>query len=196
MMNHKNSKQTPCRIALVGVGKAKQDSPKDGCKIGYVHAETLANQTRGKLVAGVDISDENLRVWSEKFGISQGFTDYAEMLRDLKPDVVALATYVGLHYPMIEAAARAGVKGIFCEKPFLNSPAEIGKLRALIEETGVKIVVNHMRRYQPIFIHAKALIDAGRIGKPELMKAIFMTSRFEGWSRYWRIKADIAGCGR
>ena len=180
-----NQKQIPYRIALVGVGKAQKDTPKDGCKIGYIHAEMLAKQTRGNLAAGVDISDENLRVWSEKFGISKGYTDYAEMLRDLKPDVVALATYVGLHYPMIESAARAGVKGIFCEKPFLNSPAEIGKLRALIEETGVKIVVNHMRRYQPIFIHAKALIDAGRIGKPEMMSAGVAGWDLSEWGAHW-----------
>ena len=42
MMNHKNSKQTPYRITLVGVGKAQKDGPKDGCKIGYIHAEMLA----------------------------------------------------------------------------------------------------------------------------------------------------------
>jgi predicted dehydrogenase len=98
---------------------------------------------------------------------------------------VALATYVGMHYPMIEAAARAGVKGVFCEKPFLNSPAEIRKLRALIQETGVKIVVNHMRRYQPIFIHAKALIDAGRIGKPELMSAGIAGWDLSEWGAHW-----------
>jgi predicted dehydrogenase len=49
----------------------------------------------------------------------------------------------------------------------------------------VKIVVNHMRRYQPIFIHAKALIDAGRIGKPELMSAGIAGWDLSEWGAHW-----------
>ena len=169
----------PYTIALVGVGRASKPDGKDGNKIGYQHAINLADQTRGRLVAGVDINAENLTAWQEKFGIAGGYLDYGKMLGELKPDVVCIATFVGTHYPLIEQAARAGVRGIVCEKPFLNSPAELAKLRALIAETGVKIVVNHMRRYQPLFQLVKKLIADGRIGAPELM-----STGIDGWDLF------------
>ena len=175
----------PYTIALVGVGRASKPDGKDGNKIGYQHAINLADQTRGRLVAGVDINAENLTAWQEKFGIAGGYLDYGKMLGELKPDVVCIATFVGTHYPLIEQAARAGVRGIVCEKPFLNSPAELAKLRALIAETGVKIVVNHMRRYQPLFQLVKKLIADGRIGAPELMSTGIDGWDLSEWGAHW-----------
>jgi predicted dehydrogenase len=175
----------PYKIALVGVGKAAKPDNKEGNKIGYQHAINLAQFERGSLVAGVDISEENLKAWQKEFGIAGGYLDYAEMLRDLKPDIVCIATYVGTHYQLIEQAARAGVKGIVCEKPFLNSPAEIKKLRALVAETGVKIVVNHMRRHQPLFQLVKKLIADGRIGQPEIMSVGIADWDLSEWGAHW-----------
>lgn len=171
--------------AVVGVGKLTRGSGLDGAKIGYQHAINLAGFPRVRLAAGIDLSPENLAAWQEKFGIDGGYLDFDEALRDLQPDTLCIATYVGLHYPMIEKAARAGVRGILCEKPFLNSPAEILRLRALIRETGVKIVVNHMRRYQPMFLRIRDLIRSGRIGQPELFVAGIDNWDLAEWGAHW-----------
>lgn len=173
------------QIALVGVGKAEKNGGLDGCKIGYQHAQNLAKFERAELVAGVDIHPGNLEAWQQKFRIPQGFFDYDTMLRELRPDAVCIATYVGSHYPLIEKAARAGVRGILCEKPFLNSPAEMTKLRTLIAETGVHIVVNHLRRHQPLFLLARHLIDTGRLGKMELMSAGIDGWDLSEWGAHW-----------
>jgi len=175
----------PYKIALVGVGKAEKSEGKDGCKIGYQHAINLADFPRARLVAGVDIHPGNLSAWQQEFGIAQGYLDYDKMLRDLQPDAVCIATYVGTHFPLIEKAARAGVRGILCEKPFLNSPAELKKLRELIAETGVRIVVNHMRRYQPLFQQVRQMIAEGRIGAPELMSAGIAGWDLSEWGAHW-----------
>lgn len=180
------TERTNYRVALVGVGKAtKAGDSKDGCKIGYQHALNLAAFDRATLVAGVDINEENLRAWQLQFNVEVGFTDYAKLLTELRPEVVCIATYVGTHFPLMEQAARSGVRGILCEKPFLNSPAELAKLRDLIAETGVKIVVNHMRRYQPLFIKIKSLLAAGRIGRLELMSAGVAGWDLSEWGAHW-----------
>lgn len=177
--------KTPLKIALVGVGKIQKDNSLDGWRIGYQHAKSIAGWEDGELVAGVDLSQENLDAWLAEFGISRGYLDYAEMLATEKPDVVCISTYVGTHYPMIEQAAEAGVKGVLCEKPFLNSPCEIAKLRALIKKTGVRVVVNHMRRYQPCFVMAKNFLREGRIGAPELMSAGISDWDLAEWGSHW-----------
>ena len=173
------------QIALVGVGKAEKSGGMDGCKIGYQHAINLANDDRAQLVCGVDIHAANLAAWQKHFAIPQGYLDYETMLQELQPDAVCISTYVGSHYPLIEKAARAGVRGILCEKPFLNSPVELNKLRALIAETGVRIVVNHMRRYQPVFVKAREWIEAGRIGQVELMSAGINSWDLSEWGAHW-----------
>jgi len=173
------------QIALVGVGKAEKSEGMDGCKIGYQHAKNLAESDRAQLVAGVDIHPGNLEAWQKQFQIPHGYLDYATMLRELRPDAVCISTYVGSHFPLIEKAARAGVRGILCEKPFLNSPAEITKLRALIAETGVHIVVNHLRRYQPLFVLARELMESGLIGKVEMLSAGINHWDLSEWGAHW-----------
>ncbi len=174
------------RASLIGVGKpARVGDEKDGCKIGYIHAEMLAQSPRIQLVSGVDLQQENLTIWQEKFGIERGFLSLEQMLAEDLPDVVGIATYVGSHYPIIEKVARAGVRGILCEKPFLNSPAEWAKLRSLIAETGVKIVVNHMRRHQPLFQEIRRRLLAGGIGQPELMSAGVAGWDLSEWGAHW-----------
>ncbi|MCZ7644270.1 MAG: Gfo/Idh/MocA family oxidoreductase [Planctomycetota bacterium] len=163
--------------AVIGVGKAGGGGPKGGGHaIGYVHAGTFKANPRVKLAAGADINAENLRAYRERFGVPLGFEDYRALLKDLKPDLVSIGTYVGLHRRIIEDAARAGVKGILCEKPFLNAPADLDAVERVAAETGAKIVVGHMRRYRPAFERARDLYNDGTVGKP-----LMCLGGIEGW---------------
>lgn len=158
--------------AIIGVGKAGGGGTiSGGFAIGYTHAEMYRRSKRTRLVAAADTSGANLAAFAAKFSLppAAGYADYREMLDELRPDVLSICTYVGLHRPMIEAAARAGVKAIVCEKPFLAAPADLPAIRSLVAETGVKIVVPHVRRYRPAFERARQLIATGAIGKPVLI---------------------------
>jgi predicted dehydrogenase len=181
------STNTPCRAAIIGVGKAGQGSPDKGGghQIGYTHTQTYKDNARVALVAGADINAENLAAWREKFQVPAGYADHREMLSREKPDIVSICTYVGLHRRMIEDCARAGVKGIFCEKPFLASPADIAAVRQVIQETGVKIIVAHIRRYIPVFIRARELIQTGAIGEPLLFSAGIPGWDLSEWGSHW-----------
>ena len=166
-----------CTAAVIGVGKAGGGGPKGGGHaIGYTHAEMFQGNARVRLAAGADINAENLAAFKAKFAVPGGWSDYRAMLRELQPDLVSIGTYVGLHKQIIEDAARAGVKGILCEKPFLASPAEVQAVRRIVAETGVKLVVGHMRRYRPAFERARELYNDGAVGQP-----VLCTAGIEGW---------------
>jgi predicted dehydrogenase len=158
------------KAAIIGVGAAANSHGRKGGghQIGYTHAEMYQRSPRCQLVAGVDINAQNLSAFRDRFNVPQGFADTGEMLRAVKPDIVSIATYVGLHRGFLEQCARAGVNGILCEKPFLASPADIAPVRAIATETGVKIVVAHIRRFRPAFVRARELIRTGAIGTPQL----------------------------
>lgn len=166
------------KAVVIGVGAAKNShgAKGGGHQIGYTHAEMFQRSPACELVAGVDVSAENLGAFQKHFGVCGGYADAGEMLAKEKPDLVSIGTYVGLHRRFIEQCARAGVRGIVCEKPFLAAPADIGPVREVARETGVKIVVAHVRRYRPAFVRARELVRTGAIGVPQM----FFTS-LGGW---------------
>lgn len=158
--------------AIIGVGKAagSDDASKEnaGFRIGYTHAGMYARNPRVTLAAGADINQANLEAFQSEFDVAAGFNDFNALFAEIKPDIVSICTYVGLHRPMMEAAARAGVKMVMCEKPFVNSPADLQAIKEIASETGIKICAMHVRRYAPSYQRAAQLFQSGAVGKPLL----------------------------
>ena len=172
--------------AVIGVGKAGGGGPKGGGHaIGYTHAEMFQSDPRVTLVAGADINAENLQAFRDKFNVPHGFASYRDMLRDAKPDLVSIGTYVGLHCEMIEAAATAGVKGIVCEKPFVASVPQLRRVEKVVAETGVKLAVAHVRRYRPAFERARELFNDGSIGTPIMCISGIADWDLSEWGSHW-----------
>ena len=171
-----------------------------GCgRIAGTHASAYRRRdNRIDLVAGADISAENLEKFQQTYNVPQGYSDYRVMLAEIAPDIVSICTYADLHMSMLEACAEAGVKGIICEKPMLNSPSELPRARELIERTGAKVIVGHMRRYGMAHIRARELFVGGEIGKPVLVMGTLgggglaeMGSHWIDLMRFFNDDADI-----
>jgi predicted dehydrogenase len=163
--------EAPLTTVIIGVGATVNSQGKKGGghQIGYDHARMYGRNASTKLVAGIDINADNLRAFNETFHLTGSHADYATALRELRPDVVSICTYVGLHEPMIRACVEAGVKGIICEKPFLPSPASCVRVRELLQDSPTKLIVSHPRRYRPVIDSARELIATGRIGAVRLV---------------------------
>lgn len=172
--------------AVIGVGAAERNDAKGGGhQIGYRHAETYARSPHTKLIAAADIRAENLEVFARKFEVAHRFADHRQMLKQVRPQIVSICTYVTLHRQMIEDCARAGVRGIFCEKPFLATPAEIESVEKIAAHTGVKIIVAHFRRYLPAFIRLRELYAGGAVGQPMLCSAGLAGWDLSEWGSHW-----------
>jgi len=175
-------------VAMIGCGKANETNPgkvSGGFRIGYYHAKAYAANPRTKLVAAVDINKENLAAFQKEFNVPRGFADYRQMLKEVSPDVVSICTFVGLHREMIEVSAKAGVKGILCEKPFVNSPADLVAVKNIAEETGVKLCICHQRRTQAVFDRARQIYNDGTVGAPVLCLAGIQDWDLSEWGSHW-----------
>ena len=172
--------------AVIGVGTANPSACKGGGqRIGYTHGRMYRGNARVKLVAAADINPENLAAFLKQFDVPHGFADYRAMLAQVRPDVVSIGTYVGLHRAMIEDCARAGVKAIFCEKPFVASPVELDAVRKTLEQTRAKLMIAHVRRYRPAFDRARRLIADGAIGQPVMFMAGIEDWDLSEWGSHW-----------
>ncbi len=172
--------------AVIGVGAAVQSHVKGGGhRIGYTHGQMYRDHPRTRLVAAADIDRENLDAFAAKFEVPHAFEDYRAMLEAVKPDLVSICTWVGAHRRMIEDAARAGAKAIYCEKPFVASPVELQAVRDVVRETGVKLAIAHVRRYRPSCVRIRELVRGGAIGTPVLFAAGIEGWDLSEWGSHW-----------
>ncbi len=117
------------------------------------------------IVAGADISEKALQAFAEETGAEGLFTDYKTMLDEVQPELVSVVAHEQLHCPMVVAAARAGAKGIICEKPMAMDLTEADQMLAACRESGAKLTVSHQRYYMPQYARARQLIAEDAVGR-------------------------------
>ncbi len=139
------------RLAVQGVGL-----------IGRRHAEHIAACPQAVLHALVDPSPAAAAVAAE-FGVPH-YPGFEDMCAAGRPDGVVIATPNQLHVAHGLDCVRAGIAALV-EKPIADDIAGATVLVETAERAGVPLLVGHHRRYNPMIQHAKAMLDAGRIGR-------------------------------
>jgi predicted dehydrogenase len=90
--------------------------------------------------------------------------DYTRVLANPAVEAVAIATPVGTHAPLADAALRAG-KHVLVEKPLATSPKEAEDLVRLADARGLTLMVDHTFLFSPAVRQIKAIVDAGELGE-------------------------------
>jgi predicted dehydrogenase len=102
-------------------------------------------------------------------------TDLNALIREQKPDL-ALVTMPNNAMPAaIETLANAGIH-LLIDKPGGRTAPEAAPALAAIERNGVKAAIGLNRRYGRAWQDARAMVEAGRIGRLMSTEAIFITS--------------------
>ncbi|MDR1238278.1 MAG: Gfo/Idh/MocA family oxidoreductase [Propionibacteriaceae bacterium] len=149
----------PIKIGLIGAGR-----------IGRNHGEIIALHTPGAALAAIaDPVAEAAQCLATKLGVPQTYTS-AEELLDSDVEAVVIAAASTEHAGLISKAAQAG-KAVFCEKPAAMSTTELDPALAAIQQAGVVLQVGFNRRFVPGFAAARAALDAGQIGTPQLLRS-------------------------
>ena len=154
---------SPIPIAVLGAGR-----------IGKVHAGNIARHPGARLAAVVDVQESAARSLAEQHGAPVLTSE--DVLADAGIPAVFICTATDTHAELIERAAGAG-KHIFCEKPIDLSLERVDACLEVVRETGAKLMVGFNRRFDPNVRALHAALQAGEIGKPELLQ---ITSRDPG----------------
>lgn len=119
-----------------------------------------------RLVAVADADPKGLAAAQAKLGIEKGFSDYRRMLREGRPDIVAIGPrHVDQHHEMVLAAVETGARGIYMEKPFCRTLAEADEMVDACARRGVRLALAHRNRYHPALPVATRMIEEGKIGR-------------------------------
>ena len=121
-------------------------------------------------VAVADDDPDGLRDAGERTGAGALYGDYREMLERERLDFVAVCPrWLGARAEMVIAATDAGVRGIFCEKPFARTLAEADAMLEACERAGTRVAVAH-RRANPYEQRTKSMVDEGAIGELQSLR--------------------------
>ena len=153
------------RFAIIGCGR-----------ISYKHVEALVhNAAQAELVAVCDIVAERARDKAREYldkmqqaslavTLPVVHTDYQEMVKTEKIDVVTIATESGEHAGISIACLAAG-KHVIVEKPMALSTKDADEMIACAEQHGVKLCVSHQNRFNATVQKMRKALEAGRFGR-------------------------------
>ena len=154
---------TPLRAAAIGrTGRGDWGHAIDQMWVGIDGADLVAVADDSE--AGLAKAVERNKLDASRPGVA--YRDWKAMLAEVKPDIVAICMrHIDCHAEMAIAAAQAGAKGIFMEKPFVRTLAEAEAVIAACRKSGTKLALAYVNRHAPGYAVARELIEAGRIGK-------------------------------
>lgn len=159
------------RFCLVGTGRA-----------GMVHGLNITRRIKNaELVALVDSNKGTLGESAEILGVRDLYGDYRKALSRHDIDAVIIVTPTFTHAEIACHAAHQG-KHILLEKPMAITVDECAAINAAVKENQVKLQVGFMRRFDPAFVQAKSVIDAGELGRVMIIKS---TGRGPGLPPPW-----------
>ncbi|KAB0682755.1 inositol 2-dehydrogenase [Aureimonas leprariae] len=147
------SQSRPLDVALIGAGR-----------IGQVHAKSISANPSCRLAAVADVIVDAAGKLAAQYGAAARSVD--EILADASIDALLIASSTDTHSDLIERGTAAG-KAVLCEKP-----VDLSLERALAcqrKVAGKPVMIGFNRRFDPNFAALKAAVEAGEVGKPELL---------------------------
>ncbi len=151
----------PFSIAVIGVGW-----------FGRKHIEILQQEPALFKLAAIADPTPEAEAYAADIGVPC-FKDYSEMLDQVRPQAVIIATPNILHVPAGIACAERRIP-MLVEKPIADCIEAAMQLVETAERADVPMLVGHHRRYNPIIAKARELVRGGLIGRVTAVSAQWM----------------------
>lgn len=165
-------------------------------RVGLVGAGLMGNwhAARWKLLpvefVGVyDVVPEHAKALAKTFGI-EAFENLDSLLEAV--DIVDVCTPTFAHKEGVLAAAAAG-KAVVCEKPIARHLRDAEEMIEACETAGVPLFIAHVVRFFPQYSRAKALVDAGELGRPGVLRTVRAGSFPRPDSTSWYEDFELSG---
>jgi predicted dehydrogenase len=162
------------RAAIIGLGRIASLLEDDRFREKpCTHAGAIAAHPDCLLAAGCDDDENRRRLFAERWK-APVYADAAAMLDAEKPRLLVIATHPDSHARYCCLAAARGVPVLVCEKPLADTLRRARYIARLAAPRGglfrggrgggVRIIVNHERRYSADYVRARAILAEGRLG--------------------------------
>lgn len=127
------------------------------------------------------------RGWQYAGPQARSFSDYRKLLDETKPQAVAIAVPLFLHFEMASAALNAGC-AVFCEKTLAYDLDQARELVRLVEQKQAVFQVGLQRRSNAIYQQAVAMVQTGLLGRITAIESQW--HRHNDWRRPVPVSSD------
>jgi UDP-N-acetylglucosamine 3-dehydrogenase len=165
------NRYTSVIVGLTNIGASRPVESSDAPLFGVMprsHAAAFHRHPQTEVTAVCDIRPQALEDfkarWADVWPDVRLYTDYREMLKKEKPDIVSVVTPDHLHADITVAAAEGGAKAILCEKPIATTLADADRMIEAADRNGVLLSIEHTRRWSPILQKAREVARQGHLG--------------------------------
>ena len=124
------------KVGVIGLGA-----------MGKNHARVYSELPEAELVGVADVNFELAQGVAKRYN-TVSFTDYKELLKQ-EVHAVSIAVPTSLHSQVAVDTARAGVN-MLVEKPIANTVDAAAEIVKSTEENGVKLMIGHVERFNPV----------------------------------------------
>ena len=160
-----NQESSKVKCAFAGLGRIAsllEDDPlrEKPC----THAGAVYENPDCIISGGYDIHPERRKEFSKKWNCPV-FESMDEMLTEIKPDILIIATHPDSHLEMIEYGIKHRTGTMVCEKPLADSLKSARKIAKYHRKKQSKIMTNHERRYSNNYTAVKEIIRSEKYGK-------------------------------
>ena len=171
---------------IIGCGKIAGLYDDDNDKFIYSHAKAYADNDKIDIAGCCDIKINNSKILAEKYNIdvyecqhNQQIRSISDSLFKVKPDIVSICTPDTTHFDIVISILESKYtpKVIFLEKPVCQNQNQFKRIINASEAKGVKVVVNHSRRFDEHHNNLKKQIQKNIFGRLVKIDAIY----YSGW---------------
>lgn len=157
------------KSAVIGLGRIGWEIESDRLRSKPAsHVGVMLMNKNIELVAVCDKNNEKLEKFMKLFPSVNIYNDVFEMLKE-ELDIITIATPDETHKDLVITCVEFGdPKIILCEKPISNNVHDAKEIVKACNKRGVKLAVNHTRRWVPEYQSVKKVIDSGDYGEPVL----------------------------
>ena len=128
------------------------------------HAAAVAANSRLALVCLVDPDAAALQRATDYYKVP-GFPDAKAAIEATHPDVIVSSTPPNTHEAFLSLALESGVRAVVCEKPVSDSLESAERMIAAQKAANSIVLVNHQRRFFPLFKKLRERIAQGELGR-------------------------------
>lgn len=158
--------QRKLKLGIIGCGNIGSlwDEKNFNPDFPKTHIHSALQSDKFELVGICDNNVERLCAAASFWKIPATFENYNDLL-DQGLDAVGIATPEKVsRSEIIHSAISHGVKGILCEKPLANSDEELELIQKIVNDSGIKFVINFIRRFDSNLLKIKKIIDEQTLG--------------------------------
>lgn len=167
-------------IAVVGCGRISEN-----------HLKSIQEHSHEfNLVAVCDNNSERLEFAKSKYAVP-GYSDFAQMLKNEKLDMVSICTPSGLHSAQAVLAAKSGIH-VISEKPMATKYRDGVEMVRACDEAGVRLFVVKQNRRNLTLQLLKRAVEENRFGNIKMVHLnVFWTrpqsyyDQGNGWRGTW-----------